>query len=175
MRIPLKVALISICCLAIISVACSFPFFEKSEEEVVIPTLPPQVITALVTATPVEVTAATSTPAPTAIVVMKVDWDEQWTIWMGDSTRGYTINFLVQGEKLSGSTVLADHNSILFIGTIQEDGGTVIGKWENTNGTEGNFTIYMDASGNLFTGNMDNAKALCGTRNNSIKPSNCFK
>jgi hypothetical protein len=39
--------------------------------------------------------------------------------------------------------LLTNHNSISFIGTIQEDGGTVKGTWENTDGTEGEFTIYM--------------------------------
>ncbi|NMC30138.1 MAG: hypothetical protein GYA45_08725 [Pelolinea sp.] len=176
MRTPLKLAIISICCLAIISVACSFPFFQSNEEEIVIPTLVPQVITVLVTAAPEDqVAAASATPAPTAVVVMDVDWDDQWTIWMGDSSKGYTIDFLVQGDKISGSTVLTNHNSISFIGTIQEDGGTVKGTWENTDGTEGEFTIYMDSSENLFTGRMSSSNAFCGSRNSSIKPSDCFK
>jgi hypothetical protein len=38
----LKLAINSICCLAIISVACSLPFFQSNEEEIVIPTLLPR-------------------------------------------------------------------------------------------------------------------------------------
>ncbi|HOJ01010.1 MAG TPA: hypothetical protein PLL88_05275 [Anaerolineaceae bacterium] len=175
MRMPLKLAIISICCLAIISVACSFPFFQSGEEEIVIPTLAQQVITVLVTAAPEEDKAAeTDTPAPTAVVVMDVDWDDQWTIWMGDSSKGYTINFLIQGNKFSGSTVLTNKNSISFIGTIQESGGTVVGTWENTDGTHGDFTIYMNEGENFFTGHMSGSSALCGSRDN-IKPSACFK
>jgi hypothetical protein len=176
MRKPLNLVIISICCLAIISVACSFPFFQSGEEEIVIPTLAPQVITVLVTAVPEDaIAASTATPASTAIVVMDVDWDDQWTIWMGDSSKGYTIDFLVQGNNVSGSTVLTNHNSISFIGTIQEDGRTVIGTWENTDGTDGEFSMYMDESEDLFTGRLSNSSAFCGSRDSSIKPSDCFK
>lgn len=176
MRKPLNLVIISICCLAIISVACSFPFFQSAEEEIVIPTLAPQVITVLVTAAPEDaIAASTATPASTAIVVMDVDWDDQWTIWMGNSSKGYTIDFLVQGDNVSGSTVLTNHNSISFIGTIQEDGRTVIGTWENTDGTDGEFSMYMDESEDLFTGRLSNSSAFCGSRDSSIKPSDCFK
>ena len=178
MRKSFNLVIISICCLAIISVACSFPFFQSGEEEIVIPTLAPQVITVLVTAVPEDTAAdaaAAATPASTAIVVMDVDWDDQWTIWMGDSSKGYTIDFLVQGDNVSGSTVLTNHNSISFIGTIQEDGGTVIGTWENTDGTDGEFTMYMDESEDLFTGRLSSSSAFCGSRNSSIKPSTCFE
>jgi hypothetical protein len=174
MRKPLILAIISICCLAIISMACSFPFFQSSEEEIVIPTLAPQVITVVVTAASEEKAADTATPAPTAIVTMDVDWDGQWTVWMGDSSKSYTIDFLVQGDKISGSTVLGT-NSISFIGTIQEDGATVIGDWENTDGTSGNFYMYMDESEETFTGRLSSSSGFCGNRSSSIKPSTCFE
>ena len=174
MRKSLMLAIISICCLAIISMACSFPFFQSSEEEIVIPTLAPQVITVIVTAAPEEKAAEPATPAPTAIVAMDVDWDGQWTVWIGSNSRSYTIDFLVQGDKISGSTVLGS-NSISFIGTIQEDGATVIGDWENTDGTSGNFTMYMDESENTFTGHLSSSSGFCGNRSSSIKPSTCFE
>jgi hypothetical protein len=175
MRKPFKLAIISISCLAIISMACSFPFFQSSEEEIVIPTLAPQVITVLVTAVPGEKAVSTSTSAPTAIATIDVDWDDQWTIWMGGSSKGYTIDFLVQGDKISGSTVLTNRNSISFIGTIQEDGRTVKGAWENTDGTNGEFIMYMDESEAFFTGRLSSSSAFCGSRDTSIKPSTCFK
>lgn len=174
MRKPLIVVIVSICCLAVITMACSFPFFQSSEEEIVVPTLAPQVITVIVTAAPEEKAVDTATPAPTAIVATEVDWDGQWTIWMGDGSKGYTIDFLVQGDKISGSTVVG-HNSVSFIGAIQADGATVIGNWENTDGTSGSFTMNMDASESLFTGRLSSSSAFCGSRTSSIKPSTCFE
>lgn len=181
MRKSLKVAIISIGCLMVISMACSFPFFESSDdEEVVIPTLAPQVITVLVTVeaeakSAEEEAVSTSTLTPTEIAVMEADWDGEWKIWMGDSTKGYYINFLVQDSKVTGATVLTNHNSISFIGTIQDDGATVIGEWENTDGTSGDFTMYMDESEELFTGRLSSSSAFCGSRDSSSRPSTCFE
>ncbi|HAF62591.1 MAG TPA: hypothetical protein DCK95_09745 [Anaerolineaceae bacterium] len=171
MRKPLILTIISIVCLTIISVACSYPFYEDNDDEVVIPTLAPQATAVVVE----EQAVSTSTAVPTAVNVVLVDWDGQWTIWMGNSSKGYVVDFLVQGDKISGITVVANHNSISFIGTIQQDGGTVKGIWENTDGTSGEFSMHMDESEDVFSGRLSSSSAFCGRRTGNIKPSTCFE
>ena len=180
MRKPLMLTIISLVCLTIISVACSYPFYESSDDEVVIPTLAPQATAVVADAEEEameaeEQTVSTSTSVPTAATIVLVDWDGQWTIWMGSSSKGYVIDFLVQGEKISGTTVLTNHNSISFIGTIQQDGSTVKGIWENTDGTSGEFNMYMDDSEELFSGRLSSSSGFCGSRKSSVKPSTCFE
>jgi len=180
MRKPLMFTIISLACLMVVSVACSYPFYQSDDEEVVIPTLAPQATTAVAaedkTEEDEEATAvSTSTAVPTAVTVVLVDWDGQWTMWMGDSSKAYVIDFLVQGDKISGTTVLTNHNSISLIGTIQQDGSTVKGIWENTDGTSGEFTMYMGEAEDAFTGRLSSSSGLCGVREGSIKPSTCFE
>ena len=167
----------SIFSLAVISVACSFPLLKSSSDEVVIPTLEPQVITVIVTQAPEEEEkdAPVATTAPAAVVSQKADFDGEWTIWMGDSSKGYTLHLLVQGDKISGTTVVENKNSISFIGTIQEDGTTVEGVWEKTDGTSGVFSMFISSDEDAFTGNMDSSKAFCGSRSSSLRPATCLE
>ncbi len=180
MRKPLIFAIISLVCLMVISVACSYPFYQSDDEEVVIPTLAPQATAAAVeeeedSEEVEEEAVSTSTAIPTAVTVVLVDWDGQWTIWMGSSSKAYVIDFLVQGDKISGTTVLTNHNSISLIGTIQQDGSTVKGVWENTDGTSGEFTMYMGEAEDTFTGRLSSSSGLCGVRKGSIKPATCLE
>jgi len=175
MRKPINLAIFCISCLAIISMACSFPFFQTQEEEIVIPTLPPAATNTEAVAVEEDKAVSTSTIAPTTVVTKNVDWDGKWKIWMGDSSKGYTIDFLVQGDKISGTTVITNHNSISFIGIIQEDGGTIEGTWENTDGTSGDFYMYIDSSEDVFTGRLSSSSAFCGNRASSTQPSPCFE
>lgn len=175
MRKPINLAIICISCLAIISMACSFPFFQTQQEEIVIPTLPPAATNTEAAAAEEEKAVSTSTIAPTTVVTKNVDWDDEWKIWMGNSSKAYTINFLVQGDKISGTTVVTNHNSISFIGMIQEDGGSIIGTWENTDGTSGDFYMYIDSTEDEFTGRLSSSSAFCGNRASSIQPSPCFE
>jgi hypothetical protein len=85
------------------------------------------------------------------------------------------IDFLQQGYTLVGNTATDDGQSLLFNGIISQDGMSVSGTWESTNGTSGNFIMALDGNLFAFTGNLGGGVPFCGNRKNSIKPTPCIK
>jgi hypothetical protein len=75
---------------------------------------------------------------------------------------------------ITANAVTDDDNSILFKGTISYDGASVNGTWKSTNGTSGNFVMYLDDAYGAFNGNMGGGVPFCGNRVNSQKPNPCL-
>ncbi len=104
-----------------------------------------------------------------------VNLDGPWTIWQGSAEQQLTIDFLQQGGDLTGNTATGGGNSILFKGVLSQDGTSLTGRWENTTGTSGNFTMYLSESLSSFSGNLGGGVPFCGTRLGTSKPYPCLK
>ena len=169
----LVIALIAILA---VSVACSLPF-------VISPVQPEEKIVYVeVTSTPVPPTATPLPPAepaapvaPSATPTVSVNLDGPWAIWQGTSEQQLDIDFLQKGYSLVGNTATDDGHSLLFNGTISQDGKSVSGTWESTTGTSGSFIMALDGSYSTFSGNMGGGVPFCGNRSGSTKPSPCVK
>jgi hypothetical protein len=156
-----------------VSVACSLPF-------VISPVQPEEkIIYVEVTSTPIQPTATASAAAtlaaPAATPTVSVNLDGPWSIWQGTNEQLLDIDFLQKGYSLVGNTATDDGHSLLFNGTISQDGKSVTGTWESTTGTSGSFIMALDASYSTFTGNMGGGVPFCGNRRGSTKPAPCVK
>ena len=168
--LPLAITLIA---LLAVSVACSLPF-------VISPVEPEEKIVYIeITSTPLP---AESTPLPTTepttsaeTPAVPVNLVGPWTIWQGTKEKILDIDFLQQGYTLTGNTATDDGYSLLFNGTISQDGKSVTGTWESTNGTTGNFLMALDESLSTFSGNLGGGVPFCGNRSAATKPSPCIK
>ena len=170
LSLRLIIALIAILA---VSVACSLPF-------VISPVEPEEkIIYVEVTSTPVPPTATPLPPAepaaPATTPTVSVNLDGPWTIWQGASEQKLDIDFLQQGYSLVGNTATDDGQSLLFNGTISQDGKNVTGTWESTSGTSGSFIMALDASLSSFNGNLGGGVSFCGNRSGITKPSPCIK
>jgi hypothetical protein len=156
------------------TVACSMPF-------VISPVQPVEKIVYVeITSTPVVVATAAPSPTanfavPAATPTVSVNLDGAWTIWQGIKEQQLDIDFLQQGYTLIGNTATNDGQSLLFNGTISQDGKSVSGTWESTNGTSGSFIMALDASLATFNGNLGGGVPFCGNRGSFSKPSPCIK
>lgn len=155
----------------LIGISCSLPFFfgapVETEKEIVY----------------VEVTAAPATandqPAveqqaagPTPNV--SVNLDGEWTVWYGPSGNQLKISFLQEGYSLVGNAATGKGHSLLINGTINQASDGVIGTWESTDGTSGNFVMQLGSGLTTFSGNMGGGVPFCGSRAGT-KPSTCLE
>jgi hypothetical protein len=156
------------------TVACSMPF-------VISPVQPTEKIVFVeITSTPEAAstaapTATVSSAAPAATPTVSVNLDGPWTIWQGVKEQQLDIDFLQQGYLLVGNTATDDGQSLLFKGTISQDGKSVSGTWESTTGTSGSFLMALDSSLANFSGNLGGGVPFCGNRGGFSKPSPCIK
>lgn len=165
--------IIALIAIMAVSVACSLPF-------VISPVEPEEKIVIVeVTSTPLPPAAATQSAAeatlPAATPAVAVNLDGSWTIWQGTKEQKLDIDFLQQGYNLVGNTATNDGQSLLFKGTINQDSKGVSGTWESTIGTSGSFTMVLDSSVSMFSGNMGGGVPFCGNRSGVTKPSPCLK
>ena len=106
---------------------------------------------------------------------VSVSLDGPWTIWQGSSEQRLAIDFLQQGYELIGNAATGDGHSLLFKGTVGQDGKSATGTWESTTGTSGNFLMDFGDSLSSFSGNLGGGVPFCGMRTGSSKPSPCLK
>ena len=158
--------------LVFFTIACTLPFnFSPTPEE--------KIVYIEITSTPVIV----ETPETESDVILTVEvtptvsvnLDGPWTIWQGSSEQQLSIDFLQQGYGLVGNAATGDGHSILFKGTVSQDGKSVTGTWESTTGTSGNFLMDLGATLSSFSGNLGGGVSFCGTRTGSTKPVPCLK
>lgn len=126
------------------------------------------------TAAPVSVElVATATLAVTPAVAVSLDG--AWTIWQGTSQKKLNLNFLQDGYDVVGNAATDDGHSLLFEGTISHDNNTVSGTWESTNGSKGNFAMYLQGTASTFAGNMGGGVPFCGNRMAAAMPNPCLQ
>lgn len=154
----------------VVALSCTLPF-------TISPVAEPskEIVYVEVTSTPAPVEQPTlapvdSAPAPT----VSVNLDGEWTIWQGPKEQRLKISFLQQGNDLVGNTATGDGHSLLFKGAIAQDGVSVTGTWESTNGTAGNFIMLMGSGLNSFSGNLGGGVPFCGSRGGA-KPNPCIQ
>jgi hypothetical protein len=173
LTLRLVIALIAILAF---SLACSLPFVispVQPEEKIVyveVTSIPAAAATAEPSIAP---TTAPAVGGPTPTV--SVNLDGAWTIWQGTSEQQLDIDFLQRGYSLVANTSTDDGESLLFNGTISQDGKSVSGTWESTSGTSGSFIMALDASLSSFSGNLGGGVPFCGNRSSASKPSTCLK
>ena len=157
-----------------LTLACTLPFYMGSQE--------PQetVIYVEITSTPEEssteepgVDEAEETPEITPTV--SVSLDGPWTVWLGSNEEQLDIDFLQDGYNVTANVVTGGDDSTLFTGMISQDGESVAGTWESTDGTSGNFAMYLDDNFSSFSGNLGGGVPFCGVRESGAKPSPCLK
>lgn len=155
----------------LISLSCTLPLYVGTAEP------EEKIVYVEVTSTPVEVesepTTIPTTPAQTPTV--SVNLDGEWTIWQGSTEQQLKIDFLQQGYSLIGNAATGDGYSLLFNGTISQDGMSVTGQWESTSGTSGSFLMSMGTGLTNFSGNLGGGVPFCGARSGVPKPSPCIK
>jgi hypothetical protein len=155
-----------------VAAACSLPFTiapVEPEEKIVYV----EITSTPDTSTPTPLAANEPTPSM-ATPSIPVNMDGPWTIWQGTGAQQLEIDFLQQGFALVGNTATNNGESMLFKGTINQDGRSVAGTWESTSGTYGSFYMSLDASLTFFTGNLGGGVPLCGVRTGVTKPSTCL-
>ena len=158
--------------LVFFTLACTLPFLITPEPV-------EKIVYVEVTSTPDEDVDSTDDaenkeeiePTPT----VSVNLDGPWTIWQGSDEQELSIDFLQQGYKLVGNAATSDGHSIMFRGEVSQDGKSVTGSWENTNGTSGNFIINLNDTLSTFSGNLGGGVPFCGTRMGNSKPYPCIK
>ena len=167
--------LLFLCSLTVISLACTLPIYfgapveQEVKEVIVVVTATPEAATA----EPTQAPEATASNAATPTV--SVNLGGEWVVWQGSNTQRLDIDFLQQGYSLVGNAATGGGHSILFKGTISQDGKSATGTWENTSGTSGTFNMYLDATLSNFSGNLGGGVPFCGTRSGGSQPSPCLK
>jgi hypothetical protein len=106
---------------------------------------------------------------------VSINIDGPWTIWQGNSEQQLSIDFLQQDYEITGNAATNNGHSLLFEGTIAQDGKTVSGTWESTSGTEGVFMMKFDEILSSFSGNLGGGVPFCGNRSDSTKPDPCLE
>ncbi len=129
----------------------------------------------VITATPEPTVAPTSAPTLSDTPSVLVYLDGPWTIWEGTKQERLDIDFLQDGYSLVGNAATDNGHSILYEGTISNDGTSVSGTWRSTKGSSGSFIFYLDSSYSVFGGNMGGGVPFCGNRVSSKKPSPCLQ
>lgn len=156
--------------ISIFSLSCTLPFYLGTAEP------EEKIVYVEVTSTPEEATLApTEEPEPAVTPTVSVNLDGAWTIWYGVDQERLALNFLQQGYQLTANVATGGDDSILFSGTINQEGSQVNGTWESTDGTSGNFTMVLSSDLYAFSGNMGGGVAFCGARGSASKPSPCLE
>lgn len=158
--------------ISIISLSCTLPFYIGTQE--------PQetVVYVEVTSTPEDV--ATEEEEETeevagATPTVSVSLDGPWTIWYGTGEKLLDIDFLQTGYSITANAATGGDDSMLFRGTISQDGTSVTGTWESTDGNAGNFSMSLDSAPSSFSGNLGGGVPFCGVRGSGTKPSTCLE
>lgn len=158
--------------ISIISLSCTLPFYIGTQE--------PQetVVYVEVTSTPEDV--ATEEEEETeevagATPTVSVSLDGPWTIWYGTGEKLLDIDFLQMGYSITANAATGGDDSMLFRGTISQDGTSVTGTWESTDGNSGNFSMSLDSAPSSFSGNLGGGVPFCGVRGSGTKPSTCLE
>ena len=154
-----------------IAVACTLPFTitpVEPEEKIVYVEVTPVIEEVVATEVPVQA-------APTATVSVPVSVEGIWTIWQGTNEEQLTVNFLQQGFVLTANVATGSGHSMLLKGNLNQDNSSVTGTWESTNGSSGAFNMYLDATGQFFTGNLGSGIPFCGARTGIPKPGSCLR
>jgi len=153
-------------------IACALPFaitpVETEEKIVYVEVTPVVVETAPAAQAPVQA-------APTATVSVPISLEGIWTIWQGSNEDELTINFLQQGFVMTANVATGNGHSMLFKGNLNQDNSSVTGTWESTNGSSGAFNMYLDGTGQFFSGNLGSGIPFCGARSNNPKPAVCLR
>jgi len=157
--------------LVLFTLACTLPFYVATAPESEV-----KIVYVEITSTPEEVSDSANKDEDVAVTPpVPVNLDGPWTIWQGSAEQQLTIDFLQQGGDLTGKAATGGGQSILFKGVLSQDGTSVTGRWENTTGTSGNFTMYLSESLSSFSGNLGGGVPFCGTRMGTSKPYPCLK
>lgn len=166
-----KYPALTLALLILFTVACTIPIYFSEPEPV------EKIVYVEVTSTPQgdDAADAESDTEQEAMQPATVNLDGPWTIWHGSDEQELEIDFLQQDHELVANAATNDGHSILFKGTIGQDGKSVSGIWENTTGTSGTFTIYLNDALSSFNGNLGGGVPFCGTRTGSSKPYPCLK
>jgi hypothetical protein len=106
---------------------------------------------------------------------VSINIDGPWTIWQGNSEQQLSIDFLQQEYEIIGNAATDNGHSLLFEGTIAQDGKSVSGTWESTSGTDGVFMMKFDEQLSSFSGNLGGGVPFCGDRAESTKPDPCLE
>ena len=156
--------------LIITATGCNFPLLTSPSGEVEIKNEEE------ITPTGMQLTAIpTNTISPTVEQPINIiDWSGVWILWIGDDVNKATFDLLQQDNKLTGSAVINNGNSIAFNGIIADNKRSVTGTLESTDGTSNAFTIYLLDALTQFHGNLDGKEPFCGARESSAKPTACF-
>jgi len=158
--------------IVLLSLSCTLPiYFGTPESEAT-------VIYIEVTSTPAPPVENTATPTQQDVSItptVSVNLDGKWIIWYGVSEEELDIDFLQQGYNLTANVAIGGDDSMLFKGTISQDGTSVNGTWESTDGSSGNFMVYLNSAFSAFSGNLGGGVSFCGVRAGSPKPSPCLK
>jgi len=157
-----------------LTLACTLPFYMGSQEA------QETVIYIEVTSTPEE--SPTEEPdeeetedAPEVTPTVSVSLDGSWTIWLGTDEKELDLDFLQNGYEVTANVVTGGDDSTLFTGVISQDGESVSGTWESTDGTSGNFAMYLNDDFSSFSGNLGGGVPFCGVRGTGEKPSPCLE
>ena len=157
--------------LVLFTLACTLPFYVATAPESEV-----KIVYVEITSTPEEVSDSANEDEDVAVTPpVPVNLDGSWTIWQGSAEQQLTIDFLQQGGDLTGNAATGGGHSILFKGVLSQDGTSITGRWENTTGTSGNFTMYLSESLSSFSGNLGGGVPFCGTRMGTSKPYPCLK
>jgi hypothetical protein len=150
----------------LVALSCTLPFYIGTPE--------PEIVYVEVTSTPSATEQPTEGPAQTGPTpTVSVNLDGEWFIWYGSSEKQLKISFLQKDYSLVGNAATDDGNSLLFNGTISQEGVSVTGTWESTNGTSGSFIMQLGSSLTTFSGNLGGGVPFCGSRSGA-KPSPCL-
>jgi len=173
MRTPSSRLLSILLIISIISLSCTLPFYIGEQE--------PQetVIYVEVTSAPEDVAAEDegeeTEEAAGATPTVSVSLDGPWIIWYGTGEKQLDIDFLQQGYSTTANAATGGDDSILFRGTISQEGTSVTGTWESTDGNSGNFIMSLDSALSSFSGNFGGGVPFCGVRGSGTKPSTCLE
>jgi len=164
-------SLFAVVIISALTLACTLPLYMGSEQA------QETIIYVEITSTPEE--SPTDEPeveeTPEITPTVSVSLDGPWTVWHGSDEEELDIDFLQDGYKVTANVVTGGDDSTLFTGIINQEGESVTGTWESTDGTSGNFAMYLDDSYSSFSGNFGGGVPFCGVRGSGAKPSPCLE
>jgi len=153
------------------AIACTLPFYLAPA-----PVAEEKIVYVEITSTPEDEVADSATEEEVEVApAVSVSLDGPWTIWEGSTEKQLSVDFLQKDNNIIGNAATDDGHSMLFKGTISQDGKSVTGIWESTTGTSGNFLMALGDTLSNFSGNLGGGVPFCGTRVGSSKPYPCLK
>jgi len=134
--------------------------------------MPTVTVTDMLTPTITPTDMLTPTVTPTYIVA-PIDWTGRWTAFFGDEGGLLFRATLILTRE--GNTIIGEHSTQIFTGTLSPDGRSVSGTFVNPPQTGSFYWRVVDE--NQFCGNTEQAFAYCAARNGAVRPTpcRCFK